>query len=89
MSGPNNRSNEVADSPFPPEGAPSTYRPDMLISCNLCVGSYLTCMDKEDARRQTLGELHERRKQVIRLYKASHKVMQIVELTGGRFAVRA
>jgi hypothetical protein len=38
-------------------------------------------MDKEDARKQTLGELHARRKQVIRLYKRGHKVMQIVELT--------
>ena len=39
-------------------------------------------MDKEDARKQSLGELHERRKQVIRLYKKGHKIMQIVELTG-------
>jgi hypothetical protein len=39
-------------------------------------------MDKEDARKQSLRELHECRKQVIRLYKAGHKVMQIVELTG-------
>lgn len=47
-------------------------------------------MDKEDARRQSLGALHERRKQVIRLYKAGHKVMQIVELTGLSWpAVRA
>jgi transposase len=47
-------------------------------------------MDKEDARKQTLGELHERRKQVIRLYKRSHKVMQIVALTGLSWpAVRA
>ena len=39
-------------------------------------------MDKEDARKQSLGELHERRKQVIRLYKKGHKVLRIVELTG-------
>lgn len=39
-------------------------------------------MDKEDARKQSLGELHERRKQVIRLYRKGHKVMAIVELTG-------
>ncbi len=39
-------------------------------------------MDKEDAREQSLGELRERRKQVIRLYKKGHKVMAIVELTG-------
>lgn len=38
-------------------------------------------MDKEDARKQSLGELHERPKQVILLYKRSCKVMQIVELT--------
>lgn len=39
-------------------------------------------MDKEDARKQSLGELHERRKQVIRLYQKGQKVMAIVELTG-------
>ena len=39
-------------------------------------------MDKEDARRQSLGELHERRKQVIRLYKKGYKIMRIVALTG-------
>jgi len=39
-------------------------------------------MDKEDARKQSLGELHGRRKQVIRLNKKGCKVMQIVELTG-------
>jgi len=38
-------------------------------------------MDKEDARKQSLGELHERRKQVIRLYKRGYRVMQIVEMT--------
>jgi transposase len=39
-------------------------------------------MDKEDARKQSLGELHERRKQVIRLYEKGRKVMAIVEFTG-------
>jgi transposase len=39
-------------------------------------------MDKEDARYQTLEQLHERRKQVIRLYKRGIKIMQIVEMTG-------
>ena len=39
-------------------------------------------MDKEDARRQSLDELHERRKQVIRLYKKGYKIMRIVALTG-------
>ncbi|WP_027158412.1 IS630 family transposase [Methylobacter luteus] len=39
-------------------------------------------MDKEDARYQTLEQLHERRKQVVRLHKQSIKVMKIVDLTG-------
>ena len=39
-------------------------------------------MDKEDARYQTLGQLHERRKQVVRLHKKGIKVMQIVAMTG-------
>ena len=39
-------------------------------------------MDKEDARYQTLDRLHERRKQVVRLHRQQHGVMQIVELTG-------
>ena len=39
-------------------------------------------MDKEDARNQTLAQLHGRRKQVVRLHRKGHRVMQIVELTG-------
>lgn len=39
-------------------------------------------MDKEDARFQTLEQLHERRKQVVRLHKRGIKVMQIVEMSG-------
>lgn len=39
-------------------------------------------MEKEDARNQTLEQLHERRKQVVRLYKKGIKIMQIVPLTG-------
>lgn len=39
-------------------------------------------MDKEDARYQTLEQLHERRKQVVRLHRKGHGVMRIVELTG-------
>jgi transposase len=39
-------------------------------------------MDKEDARKQTLEQLHERRKQVVRLHNKGHKVMKIVEMTG-------
>ena len=39
-------------------------------------------MDKEDARNQTLEQLHERRKQVVRLHRKGHGVMRIVELTG-------
>ena len=38
-------------------------------------------MSDHDARNQSLAELHERRKQVIRLHKKKYGVMQIVELT--------
>jgi transposase len=38
-------------------------------------------MDKEDARHQTLAQLHERRKQVVRRHRKGHGVMRIVELT--------
>jgi transposase len=43
---------------------------------------HLLVMDKEDARFQTLEQLHERRKQVVRLHKKGIKVMQIVAMTG-------
>ena len=47
-------------------------------------------MSDNDARHQSLAELHERRKQVIRLHKRKFGVMQIVELTGLSWpAVRA
>jgi transposase len=39
-------------------------------------------MDKEDARFQKLEQLHERRKQVVRLHLRGTGVMQIVALTG-------
>ena len=39
-------------------------------------------MEKEDARYQTLEQLHERRKQVIRLYKRGIKVMELVQMSG-------
>jgi transposase len=39
-------------------------------------------MEKEDARYQTLEQLHERRKQVVRLHKKGLKVMQIVSMSG-------
>lgn len=39
-------------------------------------------MDKEDARKQTLQQLHERRKQVVRMHKRQLGIMQIVELSG-------
>ena len=39
-------------------------------------------MEKENARKQTLEQLHERRKQVVRLHKKGIKVMQIVAMTG-------
>jgi transposase len=47
-------------------------------------------MRENDARIQSLAELHERRKQVIRLHKKQYGAMQIVELTGLSWpAVRA
>jgi transposase len=39
-------------------------------------------MEKEDARFQTLEQLHERRKQVVRLHRKGYGVMQIVALSG-------
>ena len=39
-------------------------------------------MEQESARNQTLEQLHERRKQVVRLHKKAIKIMKIVELTG-------
>ena len=39
-------------------------------------------MDKEDARFQKLEQLHERRKQVVRLHRAGHGAMAIIALTG-------
>ncbi|MEO7917805.1 MAG: helix-turn-helix domain-containing protein, partial [Dokdonella sp.] len=39
-------------------------------------------MSKNDARRLNLAQLHERRREVVRLHRAGHPVMQIVKLTG-------
>ena len=39
-------------------------------------------MEKESARDQTLEQLHERRKQVVRLYRQGIKIMQIVTMSG-------
>lgn len=39
-------------------------------------------MEKENARTQTLEQLHERRKQVVRLHRKGIKIMQIVSMTG-------
>lgn len=39
-------------------------------------------MDKEDARYQALEQLHERRKQVVRLQKRVTKIMKIADMTG-------
>jgi transposase len=39
-------------------------------------------MEKEDARYQTWEQLHERRKQVVRLHKQGAKVMRIVKMVG-------
>ena len=38
-------------------------------------------MEKESERTQTLEQLLERRKQVVRLHKRDIKIMQIVEMT--------
>ena len=47
-------------------------------------------MEKENARKQTLEQLHERRRQVARLHKKAMGVMQIVSLTRLSYpAVRA
>ncbi len=47
-------------------------------------------MEKENARKQTLEQLHERRKQVVRLHKKAIGIMQIVGMTGLSYpAVRA
>ena len=37
-------------------------------------------MEKENARKQTLEQLHERRKQVVRLHKRGIKIMKVVEM---------
>lgn len=39
-------------------------------------------MEKEDARYQTLEQLHERRKQVVRMYLKGTKIMQIIAMSG-------
>lgn len=49
-----------------------------LLSCRIS----LLRMDKEDARFQTLGQLHERRKQIVRLHRKKIGVMRIAELSG-------
>ena len=47
-------------------------------------------MEKENARKQTLEQLYERRKQVVRLHKTGIKIMKVVEMTGLSYpAVRA
>jgi len=38
--------------------------------------------EKDDARHLKLGQLHERRKQVIRLHRKGYGVMRIVDLSG-------
>ena len=39
-------------------------------------------MEEENARKQTLEQLHERRRQILRLHKRALGAMQIVSLTG-------
>jgi hypothetical protein len=46
--------------------------------------------EKENAAKQTLEQLHERRKHVVRLYKRGIKIMKVVKMTGLSYpAVRA
>ena len=46
------------------------------------IGPHVGRMEKDDARYSTLEQLHERRKQVVRLHRKGYGVMQIVELCG-------
>ena len=47
-------------------------------------------MEKENAAKQSLEQLHERRKQVVRLHKRGIKIMKVAEMTGLSYpAVRA
>ena len=45
-------------------------------------------MEKESAKNQTLEQLHERRKQVVRLHKQGIKIMQIVTMTALCYATK-
>ncbi len=49
------------------------------------IAQALKWMEKEDARYQTLEQLHERRKQVARLHRKDIKVVQIVAMAGLSF----
>ena len=42
----------------------------------------IKCVEKENAAKQTLDQLHERRKQVVMLHKKGIKIMNVVEMTG-------
>ena len=42
----------------------------------------IKCVEKETAAKQTLDQLHERRKQVVILHKKGIKIMNVVEMTG-------
>ena len=42
----------------------------------------MVVMGKEDARYLSPDQQHERRKQVVRLHNAGHRLMKIVELSG-------
>ena len=39
-------------------------------------------VEKENAAKQTLDQLHERRRQVVMLHKKGIKIMNVVEMTG-------
>ncbi len=46
------------------------------------MNSDLSFMKENDARKCSMSELHERRKQIVRLHLKGHKVMEVAELAG-------
>jgi len=49
---------------------------------NIRINPHVGQMEKDDARYSTQEQLHERRKQVVRLHRKGYGVMQIVDLSG-------
>ena len=42
----------------------------------------IKCVEKENAAKQTLDQLHERRRQVVMLHKRGIEIVNVVEITG-------